>query len=40
VGNDLAEALYARHDFVRTGITQPRRDDDPTRLELEMTRPL
>jgi GNAT superfamily N-acetyltransferase len=40
VGNDAAEALYARYGFVRTGATQPMREDDPDRLELEMTRPL
>ena len=40
VGNDRAEALYARHGFVRTGATQPIREEDPTRLELEMVRPL
>ncbi len=40
VGNHAAEALYARLGFTRTGATQPMRDDDPTRLELEMTRPL
>lgn len=38
VGNDAAEGLYARHRFVRTGATQPIREDDPTRLELEMVR--
>ena len=40
VGNDRAEALYARHGFARTGATQPIREEDPTRLELEMVRPL
>jgi GNAT superfamily N-acetyltransferase len=40
VGNDRAEALYARHGFARTGTTQPIREEDPTRLELEMVRPL
>jgi GNAT superfamily N-acetyltransferase len=40
VGNDAAEALYARLSFVRTGATQPVREDDPTLLELAMTRPL
>ena len=40
VGNDRAETLYARHGFVRTGATQPIRDDDPSRLELEMVRSL
>ena len=40
VGNDRAEALYARHGFVRTGATQPIRDEDPSRLELEMVRAL
>ena len=40
VGNDAAEALYARLGFVRTGATQPVREDDPTLLELAMTRPL
>ena len=40
VGNDAAEALYARLGFARTGATQPVREDDPTRLELEMTRPI
>ena len=40
VGNDAAEALYTRLGFVRTGATQPVREDDPTVLELEMTRPL
>ena len=40
VGNDRAEALYARHGFVRTGATQPIREEDPSRLELEMVRPL
>jgi GNAT superfamily N-acetyltransferase len=40
VGNDAAEALYTRLGFVRTGATQPVREDDPTLLELEMTRPL
>jgi GNAT superfamily N-acetyltransferase len=40
VGNDAAEALYTRLGFVCTGATQPVREDDPTRLELEMTRPL
>jgi len=39
-GNDRAEALYARHGFVRTGATQPIRDEDPSRLELEMVRAL
>jgi GNAT superfamily N-acetyltransferase len=36
VGNDAAEALYARLGFVRTGATQPVRENDPTRRELEM----
>jgi GNAT superfamily N-acetyltransferase len=40
VGNDAAEALYTRLGFVRTGATQPVREDDPTLLELQMTRPL
>ena len=40
VGNDPAEVLYDRHGFVRTGATQPIREEDPTRLELEMVRPL
>jgi ribosomal protein S18 acetylase RimI-like enzyme len=40
VGNDAAEALYTRLGFVRTGGTQPVRENDPTLLELEMTRPL
>jgi GNAT superfamily N-acetyltransferase len=40
VGNDAAEALYSRLGFVRTGATQPVREDDPTLLELGMTRPL
>jgi len=40
VGNDAAEALYARLGFFRTGATQPVREDDPTVLELEMIRPL
>jgi GNAT superfamily N-acetyltransferase len=40
VGNDRAEALYRRHRFARTGATQPVREEDPTVLELEMTRPL
>jgi ribosomal protein S18 acetylase RimI-like enzyme len=40
VGNDAAEALYARLGFVRTGATQPVREDDPSLLELEMLRPL
>ena len=40
VGNDAAEALYASLGFARTGATQPVREDDPTRLELEMTRPI
>ena len=40
VGNDAAEALYTRLGFVRTGATQPVREDDPTVLELEMIRPL
>ena len=40
VGNDAAEALYARLSFVRTGGTQPVRENDPSLLELEMTRPL
>ncbi len=40
VGNDAAAALYAGLGFNRTGATQPVREDDPTRLELEMTRPL
>ena len=40
VGNDAAEALYASLGFVRTGGTQPVRENDPSLLELEMTRPL
>jgi GNAT superfamily N-acetyltransferase len=40
VGNDAAEALYARLGFVRTGGTQPVRENDPSLLELGMTRPL
>lgn len=40
VGNDRAEALYRRHGFARTGATQPIREEDPSRLELEMVRPL
>ena len=40
VGNDRAEALYARHGFTATGATQPIRDEDPSRLELEMVRRL
>jgi GNAT superfamily N-acetyltransferase len=40
VGNDRAEALYARHGFVRTGASQPIREEDPSRLELEMVRAL
>ena len=39
-GNDVAERLYARHGFVRTGQTQPIRADDPTRLEFAMARPV
>ena len=39
-GNDAAERLYGRHGFVRTGAGQPMRDDDPSRLEWEMSRPL
>jgi GNAT superfamily N-acetyltransferase len=40
VGNDTAEALYARLGFIRTGRTQPVRENDPALLELEMTRSL
>jgi ribosomal protein S18 acetylase RimI-like enzyme len=40
VGNDAAEALYTSLGFVRTGATQPVRENDPTGLELKMTRPL
>jgi GNAT superfamily N-acetyltransferase len=40
VGNDRAEVLYTRHGFVPTGATQPIREEDPTRRELEMVRPL
>jgi ribosomal protein S18 acetylase RimI-like enzyme len=40
VANHPAERLYARHGFTRTGATQPIREDDPTRLELEMRRAL
>jgi GNAT superfamily N-acetyltransferase len=40
VGNEAAEALYARLGFVRTGATVPMRADEPDRLKLEMTRPL
>jgi GNAT superfamily N-acetyltransferase len=36
VGNDRAEALYARHGFLRTGVTRQIREEDPTRRELEM----
>ena len=39
-GNDVAERLYARHGFVRTGQTQAIRADDPTRLEVGMARPV
>ena len=39
-GNGAAERLYARHEFVRTGQTQPIRADDPTRLEFAMARRL
>ena len=39
-GNVPAEALYARHGFVRTGRTQPIDDDDPGRgSEFQMRRP-
>ena len=40
VGNDRAETLYARHGFAPTGATQPIREEDPSRLEREMVRPL
>lgn len=40
VGNQPAEALYARHGFIATGATELIRPDDPTRLELEMARSL
>ena len=35
-GNGYAERLYARHGFVRTGVVQPIRDDEPDRLEFAM----
>lgn len=35
-GNDYAERLYARRGFVRTGVVQPIRDDEPDRLEFAM----
>ena len=35
-GNDAAHALYRRHGFTETGVSQPR-PRDPTRIEEEMT---
>jgi ribosomal protein S18 acetylase RimI-like enzyme len=35
-GNDPAERLYARHGFIRTGIRQHIRPNDPDHMELEM----
>ncbi|HYA00845.1 MAG TPA: GNAT family N-acetyltransferase [Candidatus Binatia bacterium] len=39
-GNEAAEALYTHHGFVRTGASQPIRDEDPSRIEWEMLRAL
>ncbi|HEX4754484.1 MAG TPA: GNAT family N-acetyltransferase [Candidatus Dormibacteraeota bacterium] len=36
VGNDTAERLYARHQFVRTGRVQAMHPDEPARREFEM----
>lgn len=38
--NPGAEALYARQGFVRTGLAEPMRADEPERLIHQMTRPL
>jgi GNAT superfamily N-acetyltransferase len=38
VGNDAAERLYARHQFVRTGRVQAMYPDEPARREFEMVR--
>ncbi len=35
-GNDVAERLYARHGFARTGKLQPIRAEDPGRLEFAL----
>jgi GNAT superfamily N-acetyltransferase len=40
VGNDAAERLYARHQFVKTGRVQAMHPEEPARLELEMVRAL
>lgn len=37
-GNDAAERLYARHQFVRTGRVQAMHPDEPARQEFEMVR--
>jgi GNAT superfamily N-acetyltransferase len=38
VGNDTAERLYSRHQFVRTGRVQAMHPDEPARREFEMAR--
>jgi GNAT superfamily N-acetyltransferase len=40
VGNEAAERLYARHQFVTTGEVQPMHPEEPTRLEFQMMRVL